>query len=133
LKKKIIKLSIETKFKLIGIATRISAHKLSWLLNTELNTDFKQASDLILNNTNHAIYEHDTNTGVFFHLIENKNDSVTLIKQLKNIDYLLKIEGDFSKNQITQLTKKIRNIESITACLTIDIQKLKQKEVELIS
>ncbi len=139
MKKKIIKLSVETDFKLIGIATRISTHKLSWLLNNNLQTDFKQADDLFLNSTEaeknntYAIYAYDTNTELSYRLIENKTDSGTLIKQLKNIDYLLKIEGDFSENQQTQLIKKIRTFENIDACLIIDIQKLKQKEIELIS
>ena len=132
-------MSVETEFKLIGIAIRISSYKLSWLLNSVLNTDFKQAEDLVFSsksseeNNHYAVYEHDMNTEVLYQLIENKSDSVTLIKQLKNIDYLLKVEGEFSENQITQLVKKIRDIENITACLTIDIQKLKQKEIDLIS
>jgi len=124
---------------LIGIATRISAHKLSWLLNTKLDINFQQVSDLILKstepgkNSNYAQYEYDTNIGILYRLIENKCDSGILIKQLNNIDYLLKIEGDFSENQLTKLVKKIRDTESISACLKIDIQKLKKKELDLIS
>lgn len=139
MKKKIIKLSVETEFKLIGISTRISTYKLSWLLNSNLKTDFKQASDLILKSkdpgksANYSIYEYDTKTGIIYSLIQNKNNTGTLIKQLNNIDYLLKVEGDFSDKYIEQLAKKIRETENIIACLIIDNHKLKQKELDLIS
>ncbi len=139
MKKKIIKLSIEAKFLLIGISARVSTHKLSWLLNAKLNIDFKQADDLVLksnileNTTGYSVYEYDTKNGDIFRLIENKNDTGILIKQLKNIDYLLKIEGDFSDAYIERLTKNIRETENVMACLAIDSQKLRQKELDLIA
>ncbi|MEN8118756.1 MAG: IPExxxVDY family protein [Bacteroidota bacterium] len=139
MKKKVIKLSVENEFKLIGIATSFSTHKLSWLLNTRLNTDFKQTKDLILRSkdsekdTNYSVYEYDTKSGITYSLIENNSNSGILIKQLNNIDYLLKIEGGFSDKNMEQLTKKIRETDHIIACLIIDIQNIKQKEIDLIS
>ena len=137
--KKIIKLSVDAEFILIGISTRFSTHKLSWLLNTNLNTDFKQAKDLILKSkdsgkgSNYSIYEYDTKSGITYSLIENNNKAGVLIKQLNNIDYLLKIEGDLSDKNIEQLAKKIRETDHIIACLIIDIQNIKQKDLDQIS
>ena len=138
MKKKIIKLFIDTDFRIIGISTRLSAHKLSWLLNSELTTDFKQIDDLILKSTDsytdlhHAVYEYSTRTGITYKLIENKNNTSILIKKLNNIDYLLKIEGDFSEKNTELLVKRIREIENIIACLNIQTQTFKQKELDLI-
>ncbi len=139
LKKKVIKLLVEAEFKLIGIATRFSTHKLSWLLNTNLNTDFKQTSDLILKSknsgkdTNYSIYEYDSKSGITYSLIENNNNTGILIKQLNNIDYLLKIEGESSDKHIEELAKKIRETDHIIACLIIDTQSIKQKDLYQIS
>ena len=52
MKKKIIKLSVESEFMLIGISARVSTHKLSWLLNSKLSVDFKQAEDLVIESNN---------------------------------------------------------------------------------
>ena len=139
MKKKVIKLTIDAEFKLIGIATRFRTHKLSWLLNTNLNTDFKQTSDLILKSknsekdTNYSIYEYDSKSGITYSLIENNNNEGILIKQLNNIDYLLKIEGAFSNKHIEELAKKIRETDHIIACLIIDTQNIKKKDLDQIS
>ena len=132
MKKKLIKLSIDTNFSLIGISTRLSAHKLSWLLNTQLETNFKQVGDLLLADIHYAVYEHNAKSDLTYKLIENKNNSGTLIKKLNNIDYLLKVEGDFSEKHIENLVKKIRETDNIIACLSINNQNLKQKELDLL-
>jgi hypothetical protein len=132
MKKKLIKLSIDTNFSLIGIATWLSAHKLGWLLNTQLETNFKQVGDLLLADIHYAVYEHNAKSDLTYKLIENKNKSGTFIKKLNNIDYLLKVEGDFSEKHIETLVKRIRETDNIIACLSINNQNLKQKELDLL-
>lgn len=138
LKKKIIKLSFETDFQLIGISTRLSAHKLSWLLNIQIDTNFKQVDDLLIKKNenglglNFAVYEYETKSGLIYKLFENKNNSGIFIKKLNNIDYLLKIDGNISEKNKERLIKKIRETESVVACLSIDIQNIKQKEMNLL-
>lgn len=138
LKKRVIKLSFDTNFRLIGISTRLSAHKLSWLLNAQIDTRFKQIDDLVLtsnqneNNLAFAVYEFEAKSDLIYKLIENKKSSGILIKKL-NIDYLLKIEGSFSEKTIDQLVKKIRKTESINACLLIDNKNIKQKDIDLLA
>jgi len=137
LKKKVIKLQINTEFKLIGIVSRLSAYKLSWLFNKEINTEFKQTHDLVLKSPGKdkvfVVFESDTNKDVTYRLIENKNDSGTLIRQLSNVDFLLKIDGGFSDKNIEHLIKKMRSIDDIIASLSIDILTLKQKEISLLN
>ena len=139
MKSKIIKLLDKTEFKLIGIASRLSIHKLIWLLNSKLNTNFKQADDIVYTKNkqsetiNFAIYTHEENSELIYRIIENKNISGILVKQLKNIDYLLKFEGEIHDNQLNTINKNIREIENINASLIIDIKNIKQKEIDSIS
>ena len=139
MKGKLIKLLDETEFMLIGIASRLSMHKLIWLLNNKLNTNFKQADDIVYTKNkqadtiNFTIYTHEESSELIYRVIENKNTSGILINQLKNIDYLLKIEGDLHKSQLNNINKNIREIANINASLIIDIKNIKQKEIDLIS
>ena len=55
---------------------------------------------------------------------DNKDDA--LIKAKKNVDFFLKIEGDFTRTQKTEIIKKINNIAGVLACAELVPDKLKE-------
>lgn len=134
MKEKVISLPENYDFRLLGISSNLSIHKLGWLLNTRLSFNFSlldtplKASE----NTDFSVYQHEGSQGVV-NLVENKNKSGLLIKKLPNIDYLLKIDGFYSQKDFDLLVKNIRQIADIYACLIVDVNVLKKTELNLIS
>ncbi len=109
-------------------------HKISWLLNQELNFDFHRLDEMNEKDSDIAfsVYQHENDTAIFS-LIENKSQKGILIKKLNTIDYLLKIEGEFTKYELEQILKKIRQTSGILACLNIDLSVLKKRDIDLLS
>ena len=108
-------------------------HKLSWLLNENLNFDFHRLDEENPSERKFAVYQHETEQATYS-LIENKsNTEGLLIKKLPNIDFFLKIEGDISKTELEKIIKKIKEADNIYACLQIELSKLKKKDIELLS
>ena len=133
MKEKILKLQENIHFKLLGISSKLSIHKLSWALNENLNFEFQRLESENENSGKEfEIFHHETPQAVFS-LIENKSNSGLLIKKLPNIDYFLKIEGNIFEENLNLLIKKIRQTSNIYACLIIDISLLKKKDIELLS
>lgn len=134
MKEKIIRLSESQEFKLLGISSKLSMHKISWLLNQELNFDFHRLDEMNEKDSDIAfsVYQHENDTAIFS-LIENKSQKGILIKKLNTIDYLLKIEGEFTKYELEQILKKIRQTSGILACLNIDLSVLKKRDIDLLS
>lgn len=134
MKEKIIRLSESKEFKLLGISSKLSMHKISWLLNQELNFDFHRIEEMneIDSDNTFSVYQHENNTTTFT-LIENKSSKGLLLKKLNTVDYLLKIEGEITNSELEQTQKKIRSIQGILACLNIDLSVLKKKDMDLLS
>ncbi len=134
MKEKIISLSDGQEFKLLGISSKLSMHKICWLLNQELNFDFHRLDEMNEKDTDKAfsVYQHENDTAIFS-LIENKSKKGSLLKKLNTIDYLLKIEGAFTNYELEQIQKKIRQTSGILACLNIDLSVLKKREIDLLS
>jgi hypothetical protein len=61
-----------------------------------------------------------------FSLFDSVYSTYTLIKEKKNVDYFLKIEGDFTRTQKTEIIQKINNISSVLACAELVPEKLKE-------
>ncbi len=139
LKAKVHTLSGEKDYKLIGIASHLSDYKLSWLLNEELDFKFRQSEEIIfeayksLETSKFSVYKSEDENDTIYTLFSNRSDMAILVKALKNIDYILKIEGELSNPQLLELVEKIKKLKHILTAFEIDQNSLKSKEKELIS
>ena len=135
MKKKIIKLSVNRQFQLIGIVTNLSSYKLSWLINTNIGFKLTQHHDIIVESKNETqnfpSYVFEDISGVTYNLISNKTDNCILIKKLKNIDFFIKIEPSLSDNKKNNLIEKLKNINNITSVLEIDTKNLSSPDYKI--
>jgi hypothetical protein len=137
MKAKIHTISEEDDFKLIAIATHLNDYKISWLLNEEMNCKFQQSNDLLItdqinNRTNKfGVYIYENGTDSIFTLYSNHTENEILLKSIKNIDYILKYQGQLSNNQFKQFIDKMKKLKNILTVIEIDKSKLKPKEIEL--
>ena len=132
MKKKIIKLSINRQFQLIGIVSNLSSYKLSWSINSKIGFNLSQLGDIIVENKRNddklcfSSYVFEDKSEITYNLISNKTDNGVLIRKIKNIDFILKIEPEISENQKNNIIEKLKEIDNIISVLEINTESLNQ-------
>lgn len=140
------------EFKLIAIQTPLEDYKVAFTLNKTLDMCFsKEAKEILFTNENgSASFSHytfeDTRHDLIWSLVQNKsfvrNDSsqknslfteidhkfhsqIHLIPELKNFDYLLKIDEIDDHYDIDSLITKLSNLKNISTIHLADIDQIK--------
>lgn len=134
-KKHKLSVAIDQDYCLLGIVSDEPDYKLCWLMNEKLKFSFSKTDDLILYNPKNraellfSIFHYlDESTMINYRLIRNRLESDFFLLELKNIDYLLHIQGDLKSDDIQDLIAGLLTVESIRMCVPVDLQKIKNKE-----
>ncbi len=131
------KLSIDDDydFSLIGISSHSKDYRLCWSVNNVLGTSFVKKDDLKVELLkSHEIslfsfYEHEDEENFNIqYIISNTGTSGNLLPEYRNLDYFWMIKGNFTKQNMHDLLDKLAKVESIIACLEIDVSGLKSKQ-----
>ena len=139
-------------YTLIAIHTGLEDYRLAFNINKQLNISLSKNEDEVsiqykkkwvyfsrftfLNQDNLTVWnliqnkqesESKVETEVV-NLFENKNISnqVTLINELKKVDFFLKIEQDNQEN-ISEIITNINNIDAVNTSYEIDVKAIKSK------
>lgn len=137
-------------YSLIGVHSTLETYKLVFFINKILSLRMTRAKkDLCITRKNKnaafAFYSfYNTKLEINWFLISNKykdtiksvdaglfpqTESTTyLIPEKKKVDYFIKIEGDYLKEEIDKILIQINQIPQVIASYTIEPQKLKSKE-----
>ncbi|PHR73668.1 MAG: hypothetical protein COA67_02770 [Lutibacter sp.] len=145
-------LDLVDDYSLIGIHTSEEDCKLAYLLNLNLHTKFKRSKfnlDFENKNASFPIFEFiNEKKQLASYLISNKcvgktseNSAVNLfsksevfssttylIREKKNVDYFMKIEGDISTIEIFKTIEKLNKISQIVTSYHINPLKLRSKD-----
>ena len=123
------------EFSLIGISSHSKDYRLCWSINKETGTQFEKKDDLKLELQKSremslfSFYEYtdeeNFNTQC---IIANSGTSGMLLPEYKTLDYFWMIKGNFSGLMMRELIAKLGKIETIIACITIDVNTLKSKQ-----
>ncbi|MCK4922691.1 MAG: IPExxxVDY family protein [Bacteroidales bacterium] len=122
-------------FLLIAIVSFEKDYKLVWDINNSLNFDFVREDDYKVFNTkskseqtfpSFVFKNHDQY--INYRLLTNKSDQGFLLDELKNIDYLLLIRGDFLEEYDKIFQKKLQKLQSVQSAFIIEVKKLKAKD-----
>jgi len=136
-KAKIHKLSEEDDFKLIAIATHLNEYKISWLLNQEMGCKFQQSTDLLVIDhktnltTKFGVFVYEDGSDSIFTLYQNKSGTELLLKTIKNIDFILKYQGQLSEIKIKYFIDELKKQKNILTVFEIDKNSIKPKDIEL--
>jgi hypothetical protein len=127
MKKKQIKLEVPSeKATFIALSTTLSLHKLSWELNTSLHLKLSQSAGLKHLDLCYPTLKNEEGTSPYsIDIVKNKYESNLLVKELANIDYIVRIQGDMPAEGIKDLVQKIKTIPSVLAAIRIDASKIK--------
>lgn len=135
--KKLHKLVVEDDFNflLIGISSHENDYRISWAINQQLKIAFKRTDNIQIHNPRtgddkeFSLYTYtDPKTHLHYDLFSNRCDNGFFLEEMKNIDYLMRISGDFIKTFPAQMVNKLKKIDILTTAFEIDPLSLKSKK-----
>jgi len=143
----------ESVFTLIAIHCTIEDYRLAYLLNKFLGINLVRKNlDLDFNQgkTGYSIYKWEdkkqlltwnlvsnicktndykqTNSGSLFETTQSITKTFNLLPELKNVNYLLKIDDEFNTPKEKYIINTILSIPQIATAYTIDTSQLKSKD-----
>ncbi|MCF8379775.1 MAG: IPExxxVDY family protein [Bacteroidales bacterium] len=122
-------------FLLLAILSYEKDYKLVWDINNSLSFDFIREDDYkIFNKKNKleigfpSFIYRNASQYIDHRLLVNKSDQGILLEEIRNIDFLMVIKGDYYEGYDKILQMKLQNLETVQSCFIIDVNKLKDKE-----
>ena len=136
-----VKLNIEQNndYILLGIVSSEPDYKLSLALNKKFRISLRNRSSLRVPGVDKSeltfsrFSNNDDPALPVFYLISNRSGKNFLLNKLKNIDYLLQIQNWESEININNISSGLKEIESITAFFNIDINTIKDKNLQYLT
>lgn len=134
-KKHKLALAIEEDFCLLGVVTDEPDFKLCWLINQTLDMNFEKQDELQLFHRKLGEEQafslfayHDRESLISYRIIRNRADKGYFLDELKNIDYLIHIQGEFSTTRISNFMLSVGKLEPVRMCVPSDLSRIKNKE-----
>lgn len=135
IKKHKLDLAIEEDFCLLGVVTDEPDYKLCWMINRFLDMNFEKQEELQLFHRkldeeqvfSHFSY-HDSDTLITFRIIRNRSENGYFLDELKNIDYLIHIQGEINTMRINDFMQSVGALEPVRMCVPSDLSRIKNKE-----
>jgi hypothetical protein len=132
--KHIIKTEDTPAFLLMGIVSTEPDYRLSVMLNRHLGIDLRKKPEEITEISGEKTHSYSvfTTAPLTFSLISNRSMGGTLLRKLRNIDFLLQIHGTPDRKQAEKLAASLRGIPEVTAVFLFDSRDLGDKNIALL-
>ena len=135
MKKLKLSVSIEENYCLLGISTDEPDYKLCWRINDRLKMSFVKTDDLCVKHRKSGEEQsfplfqfEDDNTMLTYRIIGNRSEAGYFLPELKNVDYLLHIQGDLVQDDLKELVAKLMALPSIRMCIPVDLGRIKERD-----
>ncbi|MGW8316235.1 MAG: IPExxxVDY family protein, partial [Bacteroidales bacterium] len=101
IKKHKLEVAMEEDFCLLGVVSDEPDYRLCWMINRQLGMEFEKTDDIKLRHLKYQeeqqfslfLFE-DEETMVTYRIIKNRADVGHFLDELKNLDYLIHIQGE---------------------------------------
>ncbi|MCF8347010.1 MAG: IPExxxVDY family protein [Bacteroidales bacterium] len=130
-----LSVSIGDDYCLLGIVSDEPDYKIGWLFNQQLDASFARGEDLFVFNKKlneeHAVsvfLYHDERKMLTYRLISNRLPAGYFLSDLKQIDYVLHIQGEVNPDEIGELIQRIGSIDSVRMCVPVDLKRIKEQD-----
>jgi len=134
-KKHKLDMAIDEDYCLLGMVADEPDYKICWLINRALRTDFVRLDDLILYNRKHktdqlfSIFAFtDEDSLLTYRIIKNRGDEGFFLDDLKNLDYLVHIQGEIYPEKISAFLKGASSITEVRMCVPVELAKIRNQE-----
>lgn len=135
--KKVHKLhtAIDDDIGLIGLSSDENDYRLAWLLNEKAGTSFARIDDLVLYHRkleleqSFALFRYtDEDSLLTYRLIANRCENGYFLEDIRNLDYLIHIQGDVFPEELQKLLDLITKVPAVRMCVPVDLKRLKSSE-----
>jgi hypothetical protein len=129
-----IDLVSESDLFLVGISSTEPDYKLCWEINKTFFISLTKADDHVITNkagekvTFSKFMYIDESSFISYTLIRNKENNCFLLEDLKTIDYVFVVKGEFSGEEKQNFLSLLRKLPVITAAIEFSNEKLRYKE-----
>ena len=128
-------LAIEEDFCLLSVVTDEPDYKLCWMINHTLDMNFEKQEELQLFHRKldeeqvFSLFSyHDNDAMISYRIIRNRAEKGYFLDELKNIDYLIHIQGEINTIRINGFMLSVGALESVRMCVPSDLGRIKNKE-----
>lgn len=121
---------------LLGIVAPIKDYHFCWQLNQLLHFNFRNNAQIEIQLTKKgrqyyfSLYEYNIPGSELYHyLYNNQFDGEYLLPELKHLDFLWLIKGDFiNDNDLLEIIANIKKINQVQMVMVLTNEKIKNKE-----
>jgi hypothetical protein len=135
MKKHKLDLAIDEDFCLLGVVSDEPDYKLCWMINHSLDMNFERQEDLQLFHPRLNMEQvfslfsyHDENALITFRIIRNRTENGCYLDELKNIDYLIHIQGEINTSKINDFIHAVGSLKPVRMCVPSDLTRIKNRE-----
>ncbi len=128
-------MAIEEDFCLLGVVADEPDYKFCWMINQELEINFEKLDDLDLYHPKLKLDQQfsifafdDEDAMVTYRIIKNRSDKGYFLDELKNLDYLVHIQGEIYKDSIGTFMHSVNTLPAVLMCVPVDLARLRNKE-----
>jgi len=134
-KKHKLDMAIEEDFCLLGVVTDEPDYKLCWMINLSLAMNFEKQNDLILfhkkineeQDFSNFMFE-DEEAMITFRIIKNRSENGYYLEELKNLPYLIHIQGEINTMKISGFMLSLGGLENVRMCVPCDLSRIKNHD-----
>lgn len=126
---------MEEDFCLLGMVADEPDYKLCWMINQALDMNFEKQEDLQLyhrKRNEEQVFSlfsyYDSDALITYRIIRNKSENGYFLDELKNIDYLIHIQGEIHADRITGFMLSVNSLQPVRMCVPSDLSRIKNKE-----
>ncbi len=134
-KKHKLEVAIEEDFALLGVVSDDPDYKLCWMINQVLNLGFEKLDNLDLFHQklqvtqSFSIFAYDDEDALLtFRIIKNRGDQGHFMDELKNLDYLVHIQGEVNTMKISNFMLTVGGLPNVRMCVPVDLSRIRNKE-----
>ena len=128
-------MAFEEDFCLLGVAADEPDYKLCWMVNQALDMNFEKQEDLVLfhkkldaDQSFSLFHFKDEDALVTYRIIKNRSSHGFFLDELKNLDFLIHIQGEISTNQVDKFMRSLGILPSIRMSVPVDLTRIKNME-----
>jgi hypothetical protein len=126
---------MEEDFCLLGLVSDDPDYKLCWRINQSLDTNFEKSDDLKLfhrklnDDQLFSLFEYEDEDAMLnYRIIKNRSDQGFYLDEIKNIDFLVHIQGEVNEESINRFMQAITMLSSVRMCVPVDLTRIRNME-----
>ena len=126
---------MEEDFCLLGVVADEPDYKLCWMINQALDMNFEKQEDLQLyhrKRNEEQVFSlfsyYDPDAMITYRIIRNKSENGYFLEEMKNIDYLIHIQGEIHADRISDFMQSVNSLKPVRMCVPSDLSRIKNKE-----